>query len=74
VKARKEMRKIYDNRNENKVYRRRWWNKSIWKGGLLDTAEGKIFVAKTLKREILMRFHDSPFAGPLWNVNENTKI
>ncbi len=33
--------------------------------GLLGTANGKIFVPEALKAKILMRFHDSPFAGHL---------
>ncbi len=33
--------------------------------GLLGTADGKIFVPEALKKEVLLRFHDSPFAGHL---------
>jgi len=33
--------------------------------GLLGTADGRILVPKTLREKILLRFHDSPFAGHL---------
>ena len=36
-----------------------------FENGLLGTADGKIFVPEALKKEILLRFHDSPFAGHL---------
>jgi len=33
--------------------------------GLLGTADGRIFVPETLRKKILLRFHNSPFAGHL---------
>ena len=36
-----------------------------FENGLLGTADGKIFVPDALKKEVLLRFHDSPFAGHL---------
>jgi hypothetical protein len=36
-----------------------------FKSGLIGTADGKILVPKSLREKILIRFHDSPFAGHL---------
>jgi hypothetical protein len=36
-----------------------------FENGLLGTADGKIFVPEALKKEVLLRFYDSPFAGHL---------
>jgi hypothetical protein len=33
--------------------------------GLLGTADGRILVPQVLREKILIRFHDSPFAGHL---------
>ncbi len=36
-----------------------------FKNGLIGTADGKILVPESLREKILIRFHDSPFAGHL---------
>ena len=36
-----------------------------FENGLIGTADGRIFVPESLKKKVLMRFHDSPFAGHL---------
>jgi hypothetical protein len=41
--------------------------------GLIGTADGKILVPESLREKILIRFHDSLFAGRKKNNGENSK-